>query len=312
MESTNLVALTGEDGVLVLRSDERRAAEVHRRLLDIEVSIRSAQFDVAELLWEIHRYHLYRKIAGGYPTFHEYVEDQFGMGERRAQYLVELWEYFGVRWRECPDMLAEARRVGWAAAKELVGIVTPQNFRDWFRIAEEGGVRNLKAAKRAALDDLAAKNRKQLPEKIPDRDTNPPESADPKKSSMSKHAVQELLTSAPLAVPDEEMMKKVLEKNDEWVTRVYRFHRDMLESVDAAVEVCRRQSEGRAKDASFCLDMICVSFLASAASAYVCLQRDELLRGVERITGLTLVAVDEKTKEIVYGQDAAERMSSGN
>ena len=311
---SNLVPLDGDDDVTVSSPLEERAATIHQRLLEIEVSIRSSQFDVAELLHEIRRDELYKKIGPGYQTFFEYVNDEFGMGDRRAQYLVKLWEYFGVRWRECPDMLAEARRVGWTSSKELIGVVTPENFGTWFKLADEGGVRKLKLAKRAAIKDAqqlpANPSKEAAAEQKPmfgaSEPPKPPPPSPEKKPKME--TLHERLAS-PLEVPDDDRMKKELKKNDEWVTRSYRFHKDMLESVDAAVDVARRQSDGRAKDSAFCLDMICVAFLASAAAADVSLQRDDLLRGVQRITGVTLIAVDEDAGEIVFGQDAAERLS---
>lgn len=329
MKTNHLVPVTGSPVPVdeIFKVDEEQALRVHQRLCALEMSIRSAHFEVAELLWQVNRDRLYRKIGRGYDTLAEYVSDEFGMSERRGRYFVEIWEYYGVRWRECPEMLAGVRQLGWSVAKELVGVVTPANYREWYEKAEAVGVVTIRAAKRAALKervdrgDLAS-----LPGRVLDEPVGGPQemvSADGCNPAVADAPVAKASTvrrrkpkmaevsdilPTPLEVPKESAVVAEMKKSEEWTTKVLRFHKDSLVTVDKAIEVAKDQSGGRIKDSAFALDMICLSYLASVAADDVDLQREDLLRAVERLTGLTVIAVDEREGAIVYGAESADRL----
>ena len=334
-KSNHLVPVTGAPVPVgdVFVVDEEQALRVHQRLCDLELSIRGAHFEVAELLWQVNRDKLYRKVGRGYETLAEYVSDEFGMSERRGRYFVEIWEYYGVRWRECPEMLAGVRQLGWSVAKELIGVVTPANYREWYAKAEVVGVVTIRAAKRAALKervdrgelgalpgrvlDVAGAAPDAAPQEMVSADSCNPAVADAKvvkspevRRRKPKMAEVSDILMTPLEVPVESAVVAEMKRSEDWTTKVLRFHKDSLVTVDKAIEIAKEQSNGRIKDSAFALDMICLSYLAGVAADDVEMQREDLLRSVERLTGLTVVAVDAREGAIVYGADSAERLAS--
>lgn len=66
----------------------------------------------------------------GYQGFKEYVEEELDFRMRKAQYLISIQNWFGSM---TPTIQKWIQSIGWTKAKELVGVVTPENAANWKR-----------------------------------------------------------------------------------------------------------------------------------------------------------------------------------
>lgn len=100
--------------------------EVRGRVVELVSSITKNYFQLAALLHDVRQNSYY--IAWGFRTWREYAETEVGIGARKADYLVQIYDWFG-------SMGADAQQwvegLGWTKAKELVGVVDEQNIDEW-------------------------------------------------------------------------------------------------------------------------------------------------------------------------------------
>ncbi len=101
-------------------------AEVRSDIVELVSSITKNYFQLAALLHDVRQNSYY--IAWGFRTWREYAETEVGIGARKADYLVQIYDWFG-------SMGANAQQwvegLGWTKAKELVGVVDEQNIDEW-------------------------------------------------------------------------------------------------------------------------------------------------------------------------------------
>lgn len=126
-----VVGETASTNVAALGSDEQsqRASLLHEKAKDARKRIDGAMFEMAEVLHEIYDDALYVKL--GYKTWKEYVEQELDFAIRKAQYLVQMWGYYGVKLGGHPEVREKIQEVGWSKAKELIDVVNENNVDEW-------------------------------------------------------------------------------------------------------------------------------------------------------------------------------------
>lgn len=82
----------------------------------------------------------------GYDSFKEFVAKEYGLGPRKALYLVSIYNGLvdsGVAWNK-------VKHLGWTKLKELANVITPDNVDHWVGVAENSTVLQLLEAIKGA------------------------------------------------------------------------------------------------------------------------------------------------------------------
>jgi len=298
-----LGAVGGTGEIEVLAVDETLANSIHLELLDLQDKSSDIEYRRAELLYTVDVNRLYRKILTGYQSFEEYAES-IGVGSRKARYLVAIWDWFMVR-HDDPLMASGVRQLSWPKAKELVEIVTPENQVDWFERAKRSTVRELTAAKRAAK-----KAAKQSPKSSSGKGKAKAKPKPPSRRQGKKVDVPPpVAAGAPL--PTDEQIEAQLAENGDWMNLTFRVNKEWMETIRLALSEAKELGGGRIAHDGYALEMICLSFVSEMSSDVDRDRRAEWLAWAERVTGVTIIGVDELNGKIVYGDDSAARLSGG-
>jgi hypothetical protein len=101
-------------------------ADTRNRILDLRRQVEEGYWDLSQALYEVYSGSYY--IAWGFASWKEYAECELELAPRKAQYLVSIQEWFG---RMRPEIQNWVQGLGWTKAKELVGVVTEENAKDW-------------------------------------------------------------------------------------------------------------------------------------------------------------------------------------
>ncbi len=147
---------------VVVSADEATARKLHERALDCRHRIDEATFELAEVLYVI--YDKAHYVALGYKTWREYVEKELDFALRKAQYMVQMWEWYGIKLADHPEVRQKVETLGWTKSKELIGIVDQSNVDDWVEKAKTMSAVQLVEVARDALKaiengDDGAKNK---------------------------------------------------------------------------------------------------------------------------------------------------------
>lgn len=113
----------GKSGVGVVSIEH---ADTRKRVLDLRKQVEEGYWDLSQALYEVYSGSYY--IAWGFASWKEYAECELELAPRKAQYLVSIQEWFG---RMRPEIQSWVQGLGWTKAKELVGVVTEENAKDW-------------------------------------------------------------------------------------------------------------------------------------------------------------------------------------
>jgi hypothetical protein len=130
---------------------KEKAEKLHEQALDARHRIDEATFEMAEVLFTIYDESLYVQL--GFKTWKEYVEKQLSFAIRKAQYLVQMWAYYGVKLAAFPEVREKVQALGWTKAKELVEIVDEKNVDEW---CEKAGTMSAVQLVQVARETLAA------------------------------------------------------------------------------------------------------------------------------------------------------------
>jgi hypothetical protein len=91
-----------------------------------------------------------------------------------------------------------------------------------------------------------------------------------------------------------------------WSRMSFDVHEDFKEIVTMAID--NAKATGETTHDGYALSLICLHYL-SFYSKMRSVEIGEWLRRIERVTGLTIVALDERTDEILYGVDTLKRLA---
>jgi len=139
--------------VEVLDEKDIRAHDFGEKARDCRKRIDSVNFDLAEVLYTIHQEALYTRL--GYENFVEYVENDLDFEKRKAQYFISMWAYYGVKLAGNPEVMDKVKTIGWTKAKDLIGVVTPDNVDQWVETAKQVSAPKLLELARGALQKMA-------------------------------------------------------------------------------------------------------------------------------------------------------------
>lgn len=139
----------------VMSTDDAKAEQLRQRLIDCRDRIDSSSFEMAEMLFLVWSELLYTKWKNPadeyYKTFQEYVEQELEFKSRKANYLIRIHDWFGKKLAD-PVVYDRVKKLGWAKAKELVGVCKLDNAEQWISLAERSSVPQLQEAIKASVN----------------------------------------------------------------------------------------------------------------------------------------------------------------
>jgi len=138
--SPSFVPQLNEEMPLEVRKTTIRDAS--RQFVAVDDKLQIAQ---GELLWEINENGYWREWTHDeipYETFNEYVDLELSMASRKARYLISIYAKFVVDLGLPMEVLAGLE---WSKAKELVAIITEENWQDLLEQAKDMSVSEIKA-----------------------------------------------------------------------------------------------------------------------------------------------------------------------
>jgi hypothetical protein len=330
-DSTNVVPIRGGLPVEVLGADETYANGVHLQIVDLMRRYEETYFALAQKLYEVKEKRLYRALDGKYDTFQEYVETAIGIDYRKSKYLTRLWWWYGIEQNANPKLLEGAQEIGWTKAKELIEVVDGRNAARWFTLAKEMNAVDLgraaRVAKKAADEKrkekakVKAKEKErearegQQPESDPDPDEHPegmqvldpepPKVAQP--LSPGDGADDDPTDGVDPPENIEAEIEAGKKESENWVKYRFDVHKDSDQTIKDALHYAGGLAESTHKGNIFSL--ICLhynSFHDGQQSVVI----GEWLAQLERLTGLSLVALDRRTDEIVYGSELIDELAA--
>ena len=338
-KDSNVVPIRGGLPVEVLGADETYAHNIHLKIIDLMKKYEETYFALAQALYEVKAKKLYRVLGHKYNTFQDYVE-ALSIDYRKSKYLTRMWWWYGIEQNANPKLLEGAQEIGWSKAKELIEVVDGRNAKRWFKLAKDMNVVDLgraaKVAKKSAEEkrkekakarakDVEKKARekhlgngneeekekeeKEEPEEYPagmkSLDPKPPKSgkvvAPEGLEEPYENDVAEGMTEG--IDPPEDIESKVEERrktSEEWKRYMFDVHQDNWPTVKSALKYAGEIAES--EHGGHLLSLICLHF-NSFHDGIKEVVIGEWLARLERLTGLSIVALNPKTDTIVYGAE---------
>lgn len=347
----NLVAVDGSPvGIKVLTACETEAMQAHEKVLDLHSKAEGIHLALAALLYLISSKRLYTQIGPGYNTFREYVDSELldVYRLRTVHYLTNIWFHFAVVHGGHPQLLERVEKIGWSKAKELVGLVTPDNADEWFKIAETKTTKELVIARRAALKAATGKGYHRLLTEFPEPEPEPETSTidvsgvevtetnegadgEEKTTSSVENLISEIVAEAKAAIkaklkpmrqrkvdgvinkdgvapPTAEQLEMEAVESKKWKRLTFDLPPDHEKIVKKALDIAEEVSDGHAKHGGSKISLICLNFCSGYHERPIAV--GEWMKAIEDTTGLTIIAIDETNNKIMYGEESAERLSA--
>jgi hypothetical protein len=269
----------------------------------------------------------------GYDTFADYAEKELNLHRKKAERYRSIWYTLDVRLKNLDDA-SKARLVSLGSSKmrELVRVVDENNANPWLDLAERVSCVQLEAKVKQAIDDAKkAQAQQKLASQVTGGETSLIEgtpfgdetddvlgAATPSGAPADQDDDDD--DSEPDAVGDGGAVSKApsqvamasaipLEGEDIQFMHFGLFPEQFLivaEALERVKELSKSDKKGHN------LSMICTDFLATndfIGGAHADETKARYLSKIEKLMGVRLVAVDVKSKDVVYGIGTLEKMS---
>jgi ribosomal protein L12E/L44/L45/RPP1/RPP2 len=124
--------------------------DIRKMVLDLRSRMDDSFKSVAKLLFTVYKRSLF--VRWGFKDFGEYVEKDLNFSYRKAMYLTNIWSWYTEHVTRQDVLDAIWVEIGWAKAKELVGIIDDDNADDWLEKARNMNAIELAAAAKKYLE----------------------------------------------------------------------------------------------------------------------------------------------------------------
>lgn len=325
-EVTDLVAVSGDDIVepQVVTPRQEIADKLRRRVVELRTQLTEGYFEMGAILYRIQKESLYTLYIGPggkpYDRFEYYVEHEVDFAFRKAKYLMSIWWWFAHEVGD-PEVFAKVKEVGWQKAAYLAQIVDSKNVDQWVEKAKKLSIRDLNAETREAMKGAGFDSRQALrargkdvtlknqPEETLTGEPSTQGAPLPSPTPMSAAPEQQRMGIDPLSEGEEREIRTV------WSVMLSRSQRENIESsIEMAADIAETATDGK----GYLLDFVATAFAAINATVVAKPSdrkgafRGELLRAVEQALHVDLVAFDNGSMRVVYGDDVIDRLVKGD
>jgi hypothetical protein len=243
--------------------------------------LESYYLELAKRLYEVKMGRFY--FDWGYDTWSDYCEIELGIGVRKADYLVQIWETAIMY----PKLQEEYKRIGWTKAKELARLVKldgrPSVLDKWIEVAKNKSLRELENYVR----QVAKKVRTAMMKKVIKKDGV-------NENNEVANAADEILVEE-----EGDMLSEDKELYQMTFVLYESAYKVVLEALSLAKKITNSESRG------FNLHAIALEFLAAHGDLSDKNKNllGEFFRRLEHELGLAIIAVSTKTGDVVYGEE---------
>lgn len=305
----NLVSLDGT-GVKaeVLDVDEQLAHDVHSDIMKLLQETSQTYFAIAERLYKIRAEHLYRKIGPGYSTFEDYVGKELDFQRRKANYMTQIWRWYGIENGAHPKLISAAHEIGWTKARELVEVMDITNVDKWVEIAKSMDSNELAVAARAAMRSAGRERRRHKsdePLPLPSEALQVQDDVGGNGSGVMS-ADDRPRGARGVEPPSLEQIEDLRKSDEEWQRITFHVTKDHMPIIEQAMDIASH--EGDSSHKGNLLQLICTHFVSFYARNQD-VMLPELLGQIERLMGISIVAVDSKKKQFVYGNEFVAKLA---
>lgn len=122
----------------IIEGDTEKHEAIREKAKSLKVNIETKYWEMAMVLKNIFDNDLYR--AWGYDSWTDYIDIELSVGKRTVQMYLQLQ-----RWYENlpSDIQGWIQKLGWSKAKNLIGVVTPDNAGKWRNLVAGKTVREI-------------------------------------------------------------------------------------------------------------------------------------------------------------------------
>jgi len=135
---------------------------------------------------------------------------------------------------------------------------------------------------------------------------SPPSGIDTSDGSGTKASTETLPLEG--VAPPEDVVGAVADEkseSDKWTRVYFDLHEDFKKTVEVALSNAKRI--GETEHAGYALSLVCLHYLSFYSEKWS-VEIGEWLHRIEAVTGFTIFAMNERTDEIIYGQDLLDRI----
>lgn len=280
---------------------EAWCAKLRRRARQLATALNRGELELAEILWQVYdtpiggdpnRGPVWR--SWGYESFSQYAEEELGLKRRKAERLRQIWMHVEVRLEGRIDRRLKARlyNLGWTKVREIVPLLTPQNFEKWVTLAEDSSYAVLTAETKAFRERVEEarilREKKRLFGETEETD-----------DYTEEEELLDRVALDPLALKMKVSTFGLMEEQ----------HTTVEQALDQAARVTG--SDKRSRN----LSLICLDFMANTDlgknldKAHGKVAASRFVSKMEQTTGVKLVAIDPVTGDIVYGMDTLRKLA---
>ncbi len=335
---SNLASVSGSAYVEpeVLGDREVQADLVRKRIIELRDAVASSYFELGRHLYHVQKEALYQ--LWGYDSFGDYVDGEVTFAWRKAMYLMRIYRYFALELGN-KQVFDKVRELGWSKAAALVEVVDAKNVDVWVEKAAVMPVKKLedeaRLAKKAKADRKKERATGRVTQTNEDNEaaerhadaearkgnalyTEGERDADPPPGTVVHRPLDDERQGADPVSDDEPRLRrhnftvKVSDDQKGNVELAMSLANDLIDDGES------RQNKEKNRDAGgMLLDHISTSFIASYNGSvreskvkHRANFRFEMLRSVERSLGVKIVALDEETNDVVFGQETVDDFSA--
>ena len=281
------------------------SSKVRRKAKDLAGKLEFGYMDLAKILYLVDNTPIDNDPAKGpiwkawgYESFADYAEQELTMHRRKAQRLRQIWFRLEVELAELPEALrADITALGWSKVRELCRVLTLKNAAEWVTKAKACSYPELERAvtsyRTRALEIQA--------EVLDARENETLENVDQSSSHMVASKAQQIRDAgSDITIPLDALAVPEVESLYPEHFNLYKGQKDTLKmALKRASELSGSDKKGHN------LDLICTDFLST--NHFLKGGPDEKLRflaKVENLLGVKLIAIDQDTNSILYGEQA--------
>jgi len=123
-----------------ISAKEDRSAIVREEIMKAQTNIEETYVDLSMLMSEAYHQEMY--AGWGFKTFEEYCTAELDIGYRKSMYLIDVWDK--VKSLNLPK--SKVSKLGWTKMKDLAGVLTAENAKEWLEKAEKMTTREVTEA----------------------------------------------------------------------------------------------------------------------------------------------------------------------
>lgn len=297
--------------------NQKEADGIRVRIGELRDQMTEGYFEMGRLLYVVSKKGLYTQWRGPngkpYKTLADYVEHEVAFALRKAKYLMSISWWFQEELGD-PTVMEKVKGLGWQKVAYLVGVIDSKNADAWVEKAKRLGIKELNDEARMAMEKANRPRR-------PSRESAGGGGGGGRSAASSSAPSAGGKLDAPEAEAEQERLGVDPLSSDEARDHVTRWtimlSGEQRLNIERAIDTAAKIAEAEVDGKGYLLDFVATGFLAlhggtggSNDEEHKVNFRNDLLRGIERVLGVDLVAFDRGTARTIFGAQTVDRVAA--